>query len=121
MANKLSDIQAQIAALQAEAAEMIAKEKADVVEEMKKDIATYSITAKELGFTSRSASGAGTTEKASTSAATVKKTDADFKYIKSEKEKWSGSNRGLKPAWVEAAKADGTLENYRNTKYTGTN
>jgi DNA-binding protein H-NS len=110
MANKLSDIQAQITALQAQAAEMIAKEKADVIAEMKKDIQNYGITAKDLGF------GKGSEEvSTSTRAPRGSKPVKVFKYVKSETEKWSGSTRGIKPKWVDEAIASGEdLSKYLN-------
>lgn len=86
MASKLEKLQEQIAQLQKEAEEVLAQEKAGVVEDIRKKIDLYHITPRELGFMMDTHHrGAG-------------KPAPVIKYRLNE-QTWSG--RGRKPKWVE--------------------
>lgn len=86
----LTDIQKKIKELQAQEAELINKEKNDVVARMLEQIKAYGITAQELGFDTPS-----TTKK-------TKEKDTTGKVVKYRNGDlvWSGG-RGMKPKWVK--------------------
>jgi len=83
-------LQAQIEELQKQANEIKGQEKSKTIADMKIGITKYSITAAELGFTTKQATGGKPSTKKATSTA---------KYQKQETgETWSG--RGPKPKWL---------------------
>ena len=101
---KLLDIDAKIAELQREKAEIVAAEKTAIIAEMKENIATYGITAAELGF-------GGAPAKAASKSSAVK-TKAPVMYKNGDKT-WSGG-RGPRPKWVkELEAAGGNIEDYK--------
>jgi len=102
----LAEINESIAALQKEAADLIQAEKATIIEDMKKNIADFGITADELGF--------GVPAKAaSKSKSSAPKTKAPVMYKNDEGKTWSGG-RGPKPKWIkEIQDAGGDIEKYR--------
>lgn len=102
----LAEINESIAALQKEAADLIQNQKATIIEDMKKNIADYGITADELGF-------GGPAKAASKSKSTAPKTKAPVMYKNDEGKTWSG-RQGPKPQWVkDILAAGGDMEKYR--------
>lgn len=102
----LAEINESIAALQKEAADLIQAQKATIIEEMKKNIADFGITADELGF-------GGPAKAASKSKSTAPKTKAPVMYKNAEGKTWTG-RQGPKPKWVKEAIAAGEdIEKYR--------
>ena len=69
----LASIKTKIKALQKQHDAMIAKDKADVIADIKQKIAEYAITAAELGFKTASATSARKSTKSVKSKATKKK------------------------------------------------
>lgn len=105
-AKNLSEINAKIAELQKEAAELIQAQKATLIEDMKKNIADYGITADELGF-------GGPAKAASKRKSTGPKSKAPAMYKNADGLTWSGG-RGPRPKWVkELEAAGGDIEKYR--------
>lgn len=103
MASTLADINSQIkkhdeqiAQLRKQAEELRNQERAGVIEELRKKIAEYGLTATDLKLTARGG-------KRSVAAAPVK---AAAKYRSPTGETWSGG-RGRKPRWVTEAIAAG--------------
>ncbi|VTU38195.1 DNA binding protein, nucleoid-associated [Variovorax sp. PBS-H4] len=104
MASTLADINSQIkkhdeqiAQLRKQAEELRNQERASVVEELRKKIAEYGLTAADLKLASRGTSRRGTSVAAPKSAA---------KYRSPTGETWSGG-RGRKPRWITEALAAG--------------
>lgn len=102
MATSLTDINTQLAKLEAEAndlrrqAEEIRNtERAAVLDELVRKIAEYGLTASDLKLSTRIGRGKKATS-----------TKAPAKYRGPNGEEWSGG-RGRKPAWVTAALAAG--------------
>lgn len=103
----LAEIRKQIEVLQKEAEDLIKKEKASVIEEIKRQIADYQISAAELGFSS-SATSVEERKPARKAAA-----EPLVKYRNEAGETWSGG-RGRKPQWIkELEAAGGDIEQYR--------
>lgn len=108
MASTLADINSQIqkneehiAQLRKQAEELRNHERAGVIEEVRKKIAEYGLTASDLKL---AAGGRGAaSSKRSVSASPVK---AAAKYRSESGETWSGG-RGRKPRWVTEALAAG--------------
>ncbi|MBO9644187.1 MULTISPECIES: H-NS family nucleoid-associated regulatory protein [Pseudacidovorax] len=92
----------EIAELRRQAEELRSHERAGVIEELRKKIAEYGITAADLKLNGR---GAATGAKRSVSAAPAKAA-AVVKYRSPTGETWSGG-RGRKPRWVTEALAAG--------------
>ena len=90
-----------IAGLQRQAEQLRNAERAGVIEELRRKIAEYGITATDLRLTG--ARGAG---RRSLSAAPAAKTGSNPKYRSPTGETWSGG-RGRKPRWVSDALAAG--------------
>lgn len=91
----LQKIQEEIAQLQKQAENMIAQRKAAVIEEMKTNIRTYGITAKDLGFADK----------------TPVRIVVPVKYRWND-QTWTG--RGRQPKWVDEYLASGkNLEDVR--------
>ena len=104
-AKKLAEINAKIAELQREAQELVQAEKATLIEDMKKNIADYGITAAELGF--------GSAKGKAASKGSAPKTKAPVMYKNAEGKTWSGG-RGPRPKWVKELEAAGEdIEKYR--------
>jgi DNA-binding protein H-NS len=111
MASTLADINSQIkkhdeqiAQLRKQAEDLRNHERAGVVEELRKKIAEYGLTASDLKLTGR-----GAAVKRSAGAASPK---AAAKYRGPTGETWSGG-RGRKPRWVTEALAAGkSLSDY---------
>ena len=109
MAATLEDINSQIqkneehiAQLRKQADELRNRERAGVIDDVRKKIAEYGLTAADLKLSGgRSAASAG--NKRSVTAAPVK---AAAKYRSESGETWSGG-RGRKPRWVTEALAAG--------------
>lgn len=96
---ELSEIQAQIAALQKQEQEIINTERKSVIDDIKTKMVAYSITTEELERKVRSGKPA-------------QRTPSTIKYRKSESEYWVG--RGPKPQWVKAIESEGeNIELYR--------
>lgn len=96
----------QISQLRVQAEQLRNQERAGVIEELRRKIAEYGITASDLRLTARGASGAG---KRGVSAAPAK---GVAKYRSPTGETWSGG-RGRKPRWVTEALAAGkSLEEF---------
>ena len=98
-----AEIQLQIQKLQEQAEELKAQELAGVISDIKKKIAEYDLSAKDLGF-------------ASESKKTIKKATAKETVVMYQKgdQTWSGAVRGRKPDWVkEILDAGGDIEQYR--------
>ncbi|WP_422085796.1 MULTISPECIES: H-NS histone family protein [Variovorax] len=111
MASTLADINSQIkkhdeqiAQLRKQAEDLRNQERAGVIEELRKKIAEYGLTASDLKLTGRAV-----TAKRSAGAAPAK---AVAKYRGPTGETWSGG-RGRKPRWVTEALAAGkSLSDY---------
>lgn len=104
----LAELRAKIADLTRQADELVRLEKASVIEEVRKKIQDYNLTARDLGLdmTSSIASrgrsrGAGRADR------------PEPKYRDEHGNEWSGG-RGRKPAWVlQVIEAGGNIEDYR--------
>jgi DNA-binding protein H-NS len=108
MASTLADINSQIqkseeqiAQLRKQADELRNHERAGVIDEVRKKIAEYGLTAADLKLAGRSAPA--TSGKRNVSASPSK---ASAKYRSESGETWSGG-RGRKPRWVTEALAAG--------------
>jgi len=106
MASTLADINSQIqkneeqiAQLRKQADELRNHERAGVIDDVRKKIAEYGLTAADLKLSGRSAPAA----KRNSNAAPVK---AAAKYRSDNGETWSGG-RGRKPRWITEALAAG--------------
>jgi len=109
MASTLADINSQIqkneehiAQLRKQAEELRNHERAGVIDDVRKKIAEYGLTASDLKL-SAGGRGSNTPSKRSVSAAPAK---AAAKYRSESGETWSGG-RGRKPRWVTEALAAG--------------
>ena len=91
----LQEIQAQIALLQKQAQEIVEAERQPIIEKIKEEIKTYSITAKELGFKDSFKP---------TEVDVKEKAPVPIKYRLGDKT-WSG--RGRTPAWILEYEANG--------------
>lgn len=101
----ITEIRAQIQALQKQEKDILLKEKDAVISQIKKQIVEYSLTASSLGFSAKKASFGQKTKTASSVGKLVK-------YKKGE-ETWSGG-RGPKPKWVKALMDAGeNIEKYK--------
>lgn len=93
-----AELQAQIAALQAEAESLRRQEIAGVIADIKAQIATYGLTAADLGLAPKSRRGRGEVRPAA--------------FADSNGNTWGG--RGKRPDWLRAALADGrSLEEFK--------
>lgn len=109
--SNLSEINAQIKALQAKADAIKNKELASVIAEIKSKIDEYGITGKQLGFGDSTPSKRGRKPGTKATSAKPKKTPV-VAYQKGD-DTWSGG-RGRKPAWVqEIISKGGSIEKYR--------
>lgn len=102
----LAEVRAQLEALKQQEAELVAKEREPIIQQMKENIAAYNITAVELGFTlSMGQRIAKVGKKASGEPAVIKYRDGE--------NTWSGG-RGRKPKWVVDKLAAGEdIEKYK--------
>lgn len=101
----LAEIHAKIEELKKLEAELLAKEREPLIVQMKGQIATYKITATELGFTKSMGEKVAKASKRTTEEAVVKYRDGD--------NTWSGG-RGRKPNWVaEKLEAGEDIEKYK--------
>lgn len=111
MTKTIDQIQSQIDKLQAEAAAIRKSELPEVIRKLKETIATYGITAKDLGLP---ASGAATRgKKAAGTAAKAKGTGGAgaAKFADGQGNTWIG--RGKRPQWLRDALAQGkSLEDF---------
>lgn len=106
MAKTFQQIQQQIDALTRQAEDLRRKEIAGVVDRIKGAIATYGLSAAELGL--EVGSGAAQKAKAAAPGAAKKKgskVKVKVKYRDEAGNTWTG--RGLKPRWLTAALANG--------------
>lgn len=108
MARKLTlkEIDAQIAHLQQQAAQLRDAEKAGVIERMREAIAYYDITAAELGLDGSAGLRAST--KAAVPKAEKPRPKGRIKYRDDAGNTWSGY--GPRPKWIVAAIASGKAE-----------
>lgn len=93
--DELEKIQQQIADLQKKAHEIAAKNKSQVIDEIKAKIALYGLTASDLGLVGTRTRAAGETKARKPVAVKYKHGD----------DTWTG--RGMKPKWVTKYLADG--------------
>jgi DNA-binding protein H-NS len=101
-----AQLQREIAALQKEADQARQREVAEVIARIKEAIATYQLTASDLGFSPRPASRTSAprgTRKAG--AAKKSKSSRPVKYRDDAGNIWVG--RGPRPAWLSAALKSG--------------
>lgn len=99
----LAEIRSQLVELQKQEAELLAKERDPIIATMKEQIATYSITSAELGFTL--SMGQKIAKATTKKEGVVMYRDGD--------NTWSGG-RGRKPKWVNDKKAAGEdIEKYK--------
>lgn len=82
--NDLEKLQSEIASLQKQAEQLIAQQKAEVIEEVRSKIKLYGITLKDLGLSDKSSQRAGIV--------------VPIKYRQGD-QTWTG--RGRQPKWVE--------------------
>ncbi len=107
MAKTYAEIQKEIESLQKTAESLRQKEVAGVVERIKAAIATYQLTARDLGFGTRAAAPAAARGKAKGKA---KAGGAAYRHP--DGRSWSG--RGRRPAWINEALAAGkSLDDFR--------
>lgn len=99
----LSEIEKQIATLEAKASALREKEKADVIAKAKVAIEHYRITAEQLGL-ANAARTSGGIRRAKAAKAPTRKPVA-VKYRDEQDNTWTG--RGNKPRWLSAAVAAG--------------
>ena len=110
----LASIKTKIKALQKQHDAMIAKDKADVIADIKQKIAEYAITAAELGFKTASATSARKSTKSVKSKATKKKPKPLYRGPNNEE--WGGG-QGARPKWIKAIlESGGDIEAYRIEK-----
>jgi len=115
MAKTYADIQKEIDSLQKTAAALRQKEVSGVIDRIKLAIATYDLTARDLGFGVRGAAAARRRPGRPAAKAAAKpaaKPAAAVAYRNESGQTWSG--RGRRPGWVNAALAAGKkLEDLR--------
>ena len=99
MAKTYADIQKEIESLQKAAETLRQKEVAGVIDRIKTAIATYQLTARDLGLTGRAAAPAP--KRAKAKRATKAARGAGFRDDAGNT--WSG--RGRRPGWINAALA----------------
>jgi DNA-binding protein H-NS len=108
MAKTYADIQKEIESLQKTAETLRQKEVAGVIERIKTAIATYQLTARDLGLVARAAAPTPMRAKAGKGAKPARR--AAFRDEAGNS--WSG--RGRRPGWVNAALAAGkSLDDFR--------
>lgn len=108
MAKTYADIQKEIESLQKAAETLRQKEVAGVIERIKTAIATYQLTASDLGLGTGKAASAPKRAKARRGA----KAARGAGYRDAAGNTWSG--RGRRPGWLNAALAAGkSLEDFR--------
>jgi DNA-binding protein H-NS len=101
----LAEIRAQLEALKQQEAQLLAQEREPIIAQIKEQIASYNITAAELGFTLSMGQRIARSAKKSTEEAVIKYRDGD--------NTWSGG-RGRKPKWVtEKIAAGEDIEKYK--------
>lgn len=101
----LAEVHAKIEELKKLEAELLAKEREPIIAQMKEHIATYKISAAELGFTRSMGEKVARATKKTTEEAVVKYRDGA--------NTWSGG-RGRKPKWVlEKIEAGEDIEQYK--------
>lgn len=101
----LAEIRAQMEALKQQEAELLAKERDPIIQQMKENITTYSISAAELGFNLTMGQKIAKATKKTSGEAVVMYRDGD--------NTWSGG-RGRKPKWVtEKIAAGEDIEKYK--------
>lgn len=101
----LAEIRAQMEALKQQEAELLAKERDPIIAQMKENIATYNISAAELGFTLSMGQKIAKASKKTSGEAVVMYRDGE--------NTWSGG-RGRKPKWVAEKLAAGEdIEKYK--------
>lgn len=109
MAKTSTEILEQIALLERQAAAMRQKEVAEVIKSVKSTIATYGLTAADLGLGRVSAKGAVGAKRGKKAAS---KLAAGAKYQDGAGNVWGG--RGPRPRWLRAALESGrALEDFR--------
>lgn len=103
----LDDLQAQIQQLEAQRAKLQAEvekrrdeEKAGVVQELIERIATYGITAKDLGLNGAKAEKAGKAKSARRTLG-AKIAQSGKTYTGPDGQTWNEGTRGRKPAWLK--------------------
>jgi len=104
MAKTYADIQKEIESLQKAAESLRQKEVAGVIDRIKVAIATYQLTATDLGLGSRAASAAPKLRKARKGGKSAKASGAAM-YRHESGKTWSG--RGRRPGWINDALAAG--------------
>lgn len=111
MAKTYADIQKEIESLQKTAESLRQKEVAGVVERIKAAIATYQLSAADLGFGARTATAAAPRGKAKRGRKAAAPKGAAV-YRHADGRTWSG--RGRRPAWInEALQAGKSLDDFR--------
>ena len=110
----LASIKTKIKALQKQHDAMTAKDKADVIADIKQKIATYAITAAELGFKAAGTSSTGKSAKSIKAKAAKKKPQPLYRGPNNEE--WGGG-KGARPKWIKAIlESGGDIEAYRIEK-----
>ncbi len=108
MAKTYADIQKEIESLQKAAETLRQKEVAGVIDRIKTAIATYQLTARDLGLVGRAAAPAPKRAKGKR----VAKAARGAGYRDDAGNTWSG--RGRRPGWINAALAAGkSLDDFR--------
>lgn len=110
MAKTYAEIQKEIESLQKTAETLRQKEVAGVIERIKAAIATYELSAQDLGFGARAAAPAAPGAKAKRGRKAVARGAAKYRNV--DGRTWSG--RGRRPAWINDALAAGkSLDDFR--------
>lgn len=101
----LAEIRKQIETLQKEADDLVKREKASIIQEIKQHIVDYQISAADLGFAPPPAAERKAAKKAAA--------EPVVKYRNDSGETWSGG-RGRRPQWVKDLESAGEdIERYR--------
>lgn len=110
----IASIKAKIKILQKQHDAIIAKDKAEIIADIKQKIAEYNITAAELGIKATGASSAGKAAKPNKSKATKSKPKPLYRGPNNEE--WGGG-KGARPKWIKAIlESGGDIEAYRIEK-----
>ncbi|MCO5763308.1 MAG: H-NS histone family protein [Gammaproteobacteria bacterium] len=107
-AESLADIKARIADLTRQAEELVRLEKASVIEEVKRKVHDYGLTARDLGLDVLAPPPPKTRGRAP-----ARSEKAEPKYRDEYGNEWAGG-RGRKPLWVQKIiESGGDIEKYR--------
>lgn len=105
MTKTIDQIQSQIEKLQAEAEAIRKSELPEVIRKVKETIATYGLTAKDLGLSATGAAARGTKSASAPGKAKGPRSAGAAKFADGQGNTWIG--RGKRPQWLRDALAQG--------------